>query len=322
MLELLDPIAGLIDPVAGTAQTLAGRLAGASLAFLAIALVLHTTRLSVRARAWHNIARAAFPDAGLRFRHSLGAYLCGAGTNAVLPARPGELLKLTMIRRNAPDTSYQGLASTLITESVFDTLTAVAGVAAAVALGLGVRGSVPVPAAFVAGHPWLAGGAGALVAASFLLMRRHLGRRLAKLTSGASRGFQVLRRPKRYLVTVVSWQALALGLRFASTLCFLAAFHVPATLQTALLVFAAQSLANLIPLTPNGAGTQQALLVVALGTTAGAASVVGFGAGAQLAVTLVDVVLALVSLVLLTGSVRWRGLVEPEPAEPAPAFNG
>jgi hypothetical protein len=44
---------------------------------------------------------------------------------------------------------------------------------------------------------------------------------------------------------------------------------------------------------------------------------VGFGAGAQLAVTLVDVLLAVISLVLMTGSVRWRGLVEPEPAEPA-----
>src|SRR5215471_8672033 len=114
MLDLLDTIAGLIDPVAGVAQTLAGRLAGASLAFLAIALVLHTARLSVRARAWHNIARAAFPDDGLRFRHSLGAYLCGAGTNAVLPARPGELLKLALVHRKAPGAAYQGLASTLV----------------------------------------------------------------------------------------------------------------------------------------------------------------------------------------------------------------
>jgi hypothetical protein len=65
----------------------------------------------------------------------------------------------------------------------------------------------------------------------------------------------------------------------------------------------------MVPLTPNGAGTQQALLVVALGATAGASSIVGFGAGAQLATVAAEVVLAVVSLVLMTGSLRWRRLV-------------
>ena len=124
----------------------------------------------------------------------------------------------------------------------------------------------------------------------------------------------ILGQPRRYLRTVVSWQLAALGLRLASILCFLAAFHLPATLGTALVVLCVQSVANMVPLTPNGAGTQQALLVVALGASAGASSIVGFGAGAQLATVAAEVVLALVSLVLMTGSLRWRRLIADTPA--------
>ena len=66
--------------------------------------------------------------------------------------------------------------------------------------------------------------------------------------------------------------------------------------------------------------SQQALLVLALGSTAGASSVVGFGAGAQLTTVAAEVALAAVSLVLMTGSLRWRGVVAPEPAEPAMSY--
>jgi uncharacterized membrane protein YbhN (UPF0104 family) len=129
------------------------------------------------------------------------------------------------------------------------------------------------------------------------------------LFAGTARGFTVLRKPRRYLATVVSWQVVALGLRLASILCFLAAFHIPATIATALVVVAVQFVADLIPLTPNGAGTQQALLVMALGTSVAASSIVGFGAGAQLVTTVFEVLLGAATLVLMTGSLRWRRLV-------------
>ena len=296
----------LLEPVASNAQVLAGRLAGVSFWLLAIGLALHGAKMAARARAWHNIVRAAYPDEGLRFRHSLGAYVCGTGTNAVLPARPGELAKLALVRQKAPGTEYRGLASTLLTESVFDTVVGVAAVTAGIALGWAtLGGSVPHSGAVVMEHAWLA----AVVVVGFALVAWLARHRLRRLATGASRGFRVLRQPRRYLATVVSWQLGALGLRLASILCFLAAFHLPATPQTALVVLCVQSVANMVPLTPNGAGTQQALLVVALGATAGASSIVGFGAGAQLATVAAEVLLAVVSLVLMTGSLRWRRLV-------------
>jgi uncharacterized membrane protein YbhN (UPF0104 family) len=300
----------LLEPVASTAESLAGHLAGVCLALLALGLVLHAAKMAARAFAWHNIACAAYPEDDLRFRHSLGAYVCGTGTNAVLPARPGELVKLALVRRKAPGTAYQGLASTLVTESLFDTVAAVVAVAAGLALGWASLGG---PGTLVSSHPWLALAAATGVAIGGAVAWRRPGNRLRRLLAGTSRGFSVLRQPRRYLATVVSWQVVAVGLRVASILCFLAAFHVPATVGTALVVVCVQSVANLIPLTPNGAGTQQALLVVALGTTASASSVVGFSAGAQLATVVAEVVLAAASLLLMTGSLRWRGLV----AEPA-----
>jgi Lysylphosphatidylglycerol synthase TM region len=311
----------LLEPVADNAAALADHLAGVSPLLLAGALAFHAAKLAARARAWHNIASAAYPDEGLRYRHSLGAYLCGTGTNAVIPARPGELLKLALVRRKAPGTAYQGLASTLVTESIFDVFVAGLAVATGVALGWArLGGSVPGPLALLVGHAWLVGALLAALAVLTWALRRPLGRRLHRVTAGASRGFSVLRRPRVYLGTVVSWQLAALALRVGSILCFLAAFHVPATAETALLVVAVQSVANLVPMTPNGAVTQQALLVLALGSSAGASSVVGFGAGAQLATVAAEVALAAVSLVLMTGSLRWRGVVAPEPAEPAMGY--
>jgi Lysylphosphatidylglycerol synthase TM region len=311
----------LLDPAASTAQSLADHLAGVSVGLLALGVALHVAKMGARARAWHNIASAAYPEERLRFRHALGAYVCGTGTNAVIPARPGELVKLGLLHRKAPGAAYPGLASTLVTESLFDMVVAVLAVAAGLALGwASFGGSLPGPFASLARHPGLVGAGAAVGAGVAIALRRPALRLLRRATTGASRGFSVLRRPSAYLGSVASWQLGALGLRLASILCFLAAFHVPATLQTALLVIAVQSVSNLVPLTPNGAVTQQALLVLALGSSAGAASVVGFGAGAQLATVAAEVVLAAVSFVLMTGSLRWRGLIKPEPGEPASAY--
>jgi uncharacterized membrane protein YbhN (UPF0104 family) len=138
---------------------------------------------------------------------------------------------------------------------------------------------------------------------------RIYGARLRPLGAELARGFSALHDVRAYLRQVVLWQLVALALRVGSLLFFLAAFHLPVSLGTAFIVMAAQCVAGAIPLTPGGAGTQQTLLVLALGSAVAAGQVVGFGIGMQLATTAVNVGLAVVSLLLLTGSVRWRGLV-------------
>jgi hypothetical protein len=89
-------------------------------------------------------------------------------------------------------------------------------------------------------------------------------------------------------------------------LAFLLAFHVPATIWTALVVIGAQSVAGAVPLVPGNAGAQQAALAVVLAGTAGAATVVGFGVGMQATTLVADVVAGVGAVVLVAerGDVR------------------
>jgi hypothetical protein len=297
--------------IGDTAELLAGRLAGVSLLLLGAALALHVFKLGARARAWHRIVGDAYPAEELRYRHSLGAYLAGIGVNAVVPVRSGELLKIALVKRQAAGTRYRGLASTLVTESVFDSVIGAIALTAGFVVGWTTFGrSLGSTLAPLTGNAWPAGAAAlAVAAAGALFARRPLARTLRRMAGEAGRGFAVLRSPCRYLRLVVSWQLAALMLRLASIYCFLAAFHIAATFQATLLVFAVQCAAGMIPLTPNGAGAQQALLVLVLGTSASTSSIIRFGAGAQLVTALADVALAIVALALMTGSLRWRRLL-------------
>ncbi len=97
-----------LQVIGDTAELVAGRLAGVSLLLLCAGLMLHVFKLGARARAWHHIVSDAYPDEGVRYRHSLGAYFAGIGVNAVVPVRSGELLKIALVKRQAPGTRYRG----------------------------------------------------------------------------------------------------------------------------------------------------------------------------------------------------------------------
>lgn len=294
-------------------EMLVGKLGDVSLIPLAVALALHLAKLGARARAWHNIVRAAYPTDQPRFRHALGAFLAGTGVGACVPARAGQVVRLGLLRSRVSGSRFPGLVSTLIAESVFDAaLTAPIAIAFLIAAGpLAVGGaSFPGP---LGQHPVIAGLAAvaATVAGCGIALRRRA--RIRSLLRDARIGLAIFTRPTRYLRGVASWQALACTLRLASTYWFLVAFHVPASLHAVLLVIAVQLVAGAVPLTPGGAGTQQAILVAALSPTT-ASTVLGFGIGTQVTTMLADLVLGGVSLILMTGSLRWRRIARADQA--------
>jgi uncharacterized membrane protein YbhN (UPF0104 family) len=300
----------------GTEATL-GHLAGVSVPVLGAALALHLLKLAARTRAWQNILLASYPETRLRFRDALGAFLAGVGVDAVVPARTGQLLRLGLARRRLPGASMPGLASTLVVESLFDAVLAALVLGAAIAFGL--RTGVPSPAAAlgpIVRHPVVVGVvASALAAATTALVVRF--RAFPRSLLGElRRGLAALADPILYARRVASWQALGWSLRVASVYLFLAAFHVPATVGTALIVVVVQVVASAFPLTPGGAGTQQALLAGALSASA-AAGVVGFGVGMQAATAAVEVVSGAAALGLATGSLRWRPLTQGSDREEA-----
>src|SRR5512144_1840939 len=79
----------------------------------ALGIVLYLLSQAVRTRGWHTILRASYPDAEtLQPRHTMAAYLAGAGLNGVIPARGGDIVKLWLLRRRIPESRYATLAAT------------------------------------------------------------------------------------------------------------------------------------------------------------------------------------------------------------------
>jgi uncharacterized membrane protein YbhN (UPF0104 family) len=295
------------------------RFGGVSLGAFALAILLHVAKLCARARGWHNIVRAAYPASPLRFRDALGAFFVGAGIDSFVPARAGELLRVELVRRRTPDSTFPGLVSTLFAEYVLDVILTVVVVVLVVALGPMPHGSSLILHPLTRHTliaPLAAVSALAVLAAVCLRLRPDL----RPLLKEARRGLAVLASPSYYVRRVAGWQLLGWVLRIASVYWFLVAFGLPASLGTAALVVAVQLAAGALPVTPGGAGSQQAMLVVALSAST-AATVLAFGIGMQMATVLTNIALGGVSLLWMTGSVRWRAL-RPTLEQPLPAATG
>ena len=287
---------------------------------LAIGLGFHLARLLARVPAWRNILCASYPDLVIPRRTVTGAYLAGVGVNSVLPARGGDILKLYLVKHRVEDTTYPTLGSTLIVETLFDSV--VAGGILAWALFIGVLPGLNVlphlpqvdwswplrhkQEAAVIGVVWLV----VLILLIVIAMAR-----VRSFKERVAQGFAILRPFRRFLTQVCTWQALSWGFRFASVYFFLEAFRVPATLHNALLVLVVQSLATLFPFTPGGVGTQQGFLVYVFSRTAdeiSKTSVLSFSIGMYVAVTVFNVVLGFAAIFVMLRTLRWRRLILPE----------
>jgi uncharacterized membrane protein YbhN (UPF0104 family) len=135
-----------------------------------------------------------------------------------------------------------------------------------------------------------------------------LRRRFAAVLISFTDGLRALRSPKRYIVSVASWQLLSWVVRVVALYWFMRAFHIPGGVATATLVLALQLLAGLVPFTPGGAGSQQALIALTLGGTTSGAALVGFSAGSQAATMALNLALGGVVLLATTRSLRLRKL--------------
>ena len=96
------------------------QLASVGWAALAIALGLHFLKLVLRTIAWRNILVASYPEERIPWPPVFGAYVAGVGLNSILPGRGGDLVKLYLVRRKIPGTTYTTLGSTLVTETLVD----------------------------------------------------------------------------------------------------------------------------------------------------------------------------------------------------------
>jgi glycosyltransferase 2 family protein len=290
------------------------------------ALACHFAKMLARSRAWRNVLAAAFPDAEVRWRSVFGAYAAGAGLNAIVPARGGDLLRLSLIKRRVPDATFTTLASSLVVESIADSVISASLLLWAlhehVLPGVQVLNRLPsVDWFWLFRHPRAA----AITLLATLVVGFALGllaaARIATFRRRLSQGVAILHTPRRYLFGVVSWQLVDWGLRLATIYFFLRAFHIPAPFTNELRVQVTQSLSTIVPLTPAGIGTEQALIVFVLSGQASASALLSLSVGMKTIVSTFNIVLGLTTTALILRTLRWRKATVPAPdgREPEPA---
>ena len=284
--------------------------------WLVAGVVLHVLHQVVRTRGWFNIIRAAYPEASeLRARDVTLAYLAGAGLNGVVPARGGDLAKLYLIRRRAPGTRWSTLIATFVPETLFE-----------IAVGIGLviwalsNGFLPVPLApselpsldvsLLIQHPLISTAGAAAAGVALVLLFRALRRRARDLLARLRQGLAILDRPRDFVGGVVTWQALARVIRLGSLACFMAAFALPVTAATVVLVMAAQGGGRIIPIAPVSAGLRIAMLTYGFVEVTGEAvdiatiTAFAFGMGATLLITGLGISIAILGRELGTASPR------------------
>lgn len=284
--------------------------------WLVAGVVLHVIHQIVRTRGWWNIIRAAYPEATeLRARDVTKAYLAGAGLNGIVPARGGDLAKLYLIRRRAPQTRWSTLIGTFVPETLFETAVGIGLVAWALS-----QGFLPVPASpsdlpsvdvsYVIRHPFISAAVAAGVGGAVALFLRHARGLLRRLRMGLA----ILDRPRDFLTGVVTWQAAGRVIRLGSLACFMTAFSLPVTVSTVVLVMAAQGGTKIIPIAPASAGLRIAMLsygfVEVTGEAVDIAAITAFSFGVGAALFLTGLLIAMAILGRELGTISPRRMIE------------
>ncbi|HEX3807217.1 MAG TPA: lysylphosphatidylglycerol synthase transmembrane domain-containing protein [Gaiellaceae bacterium] len=301
------------------------QLAAVKWEFLGLALACHVIKLLFRAGAWRAIVDAAYPGARLKYRTALGAYVAGVGVNSVVPARGGDLVKMYLVKHRIEDATYSTLGPTLIVETLFDSVTA--GIVLVWALATGV---LPTHT-FYSRIPtvdwkfflrderftlYLIGALAILAVVGWFVARA----RIYHFRERVRQGFAILRDRRRFLRSVLLPQSISWFFRVGSLYFFLEAFDVHASIHNALLALVVDSLATLFPATPGGAGTKQGLTEFLFrGRGESHALLLAFSVGMNIAITVVNLLLALISIWLMAGTLSFKQLRHRARTEEQPA---
>jgi len=289
-------------------------LAGVGWMALAVGLAIHFARLLTRTVAWRNILAASYPNERWRWRSVARAYIGGVGINSIVPGRAGDLVKLYLVHREQPATTYTTLASTLVTETLLDLVLATSIFLWALTQGvlpsLHVLPNIP---AFDWGWLFRDSRTTAIAVAALTVgaiwFWYWASQHVADFKQRVGQGFAILRDRRRYGREVVSWQLLSWVLRIASLYWFLRAFHVHASVHNALLAQVVDSFSTLLPFSPGGAGTKQGLLVYVLRGEASSSTLLAFSVGQYVAVTVFNVVIGAIAIFASLGTLRLRKIL-------------
>jgi Lysylphosphatidylglycerol synthase TM region len=270
-------------------------------AWLALGVALHLTNQLARGRGWHVVVRAALPDAPLRCRDTVAAWVAGAGAGGLVSARGGDAVRVLVLARRAPGVPWPVLAGTVVAEGAGEAAIGLGLLAAAGALGAGPR--LGAPHTIIIAAAVVAIGLAAFAARRFAAPRR--------LAARIRTGCTALTTPRAYAATVLAWQLASRACRLAALACFLHAFGLPVTPAAVLLVTFAQTGGRLIPFGPAAVGAGVAMLAAAFEPVTGAAvpasQLAAFFVGTSTVLTVVGTALTVAICLRVAG---WRDLAE------------
>ncbi len=281
-----------------------GNLAAVEWDALLLGLAAFGVYLTLRAYAYFNVVRAAYPAEPIAFRRIWGAYFAAYGFNNVIPARGGDVIRLFLTKTSIPNSTYPAVASSFSVELIFDLCIGV--LVLAFAFSQGVFPTLPefarLPAfdlAFFAREPQLLLFVLTASAIAVLVAVGVLSARVRRFWAKVRQGLAILRDRRRYLCEVFAIQLVGWGFRFGAFWMLLDAFGVGGSVRNVLLVLGVNAVAALVPLTPGGAGVQQALLVKVFAGTAAGATVAAYSVGAQIAIAAACFAVGFAALLLI-----------------------
>jgi len=302
-LTAVTPVAGIQDFLDAVGQFF-GDLGKVGFGSLFLGLACFGIYLSIRARAYFNVLRAAYPGERILFRRIWGAYIAAYGFNNVIPARGGDVIKLFLTKTSIPNSSYPAVAASFVVEAVFDATMGVFILTFAFSQGV-----FPKPPdfaklkafdlSFFAAHfrftLFLLTLLGVLSLVAFALFSR----RVARFWQRVRQGLVILRDRRRYFRQVWLVQFGGWLFRFAAFWNLLDAFNIGGSVRNVLLVLGVNAVASVVPFTPGGAGVQQAFLVKVFGGTATATVVASYSVGQQIAIAVFSLSLGFIALVTI-----------------------
>jgi uncharacterized protein (TIRG00374 family) len=271
---------------------------------LLIGLVFFGIYLTIRARAYFHVLRAAYPGERFQFRRIWGAYVAAYGFNNVIPARGGDIMKLFLVKTSVPTSSYPAIASSFFVEAVFDGTMAIP-----VLIFAFTQGVFPKPPdfsslgafdlSFFASHFGFTLFVITALAILVLVGFAVLSRRVKAFWARVKQGVTILFDRRRYFREVWLVQFVGWLFRFAAFWMLLDAFGVGGSVRNVLLVLAINVIAALLPFTPGGAGVQQALLINVFTGVAASATVAAYSVGQQIAIAAFSLALGFSAIVFI-----------------------
>lgn len=211
--------------------------------------------------AWLAILRAAYPRAGIEALPIITAYAVAVAGNDVLPANLGTLVMLVMLAAIIPGATFPGLVGGQVVHKLFFVA---AGAFVYLYLFLSVPGSFSLQLGLVADHVVLAIVLVVAVVVGLVLLARVFWGRVRGLWEHAKQGGVILRDTRAFAVKVVAPEFGAWICKLGVIGVFLAAYGIPVTFHTIMSVAGGNSLANVVSVTPGGAGVNQAVNSAAL----------------------------------------------------------